>query len=580
MRKFLVFVILIAAMCGGYSAYWYKKANDFKQMFAQSVDAFNQQNKPLTKDLSLVRYSSVEITGFPFAMVLEVNKPILDIPVSTLIREMPAYKDKLAGTPAPFEWVEEISYGEKITVTGNAMGDYFTLTTNGDRINTSLVNGAPRHAFITTSSMPVCHLGVQHPKGALPWTMQPLFTDLPTFFSVFRSFDCDIKNIAMKDKTSGTELLTAQSLNYSLTNVVEDPINHKLSFSLDAPNGQATPAFDTIVNDYRLMMYTLMGTPDAATPYPISETGKQDVKMAATYEGPTDTDHLKDPTMHAHVDLNSFEIHNALFNVSATLHLADTVQGTDRLIAFAFHSKSNATARYDEISQKNLVAVLRQMSQDNTTKDIAQKLAAAGTPEAIAAKIYPQMHDLGDFAIDVDFNMKAPNQAGAIAKHNTIALDDFNILTTPYGVKIKGTAVLNTPEKEPNVDISLTCISCNALVDDLGGYAMRVESVADQFNAQPAQPASSPFIKKDLIEGVKQFLHGIAESSAGNDLVIHVVMKDTGTFTISGKQLPEVMGVYMTTIVPHLPQQQPQTPPPAPIAPPPAAPKKTSNKHS
>jgi hypothetical protein len=113
----------------------------------------------------------------------------------------------------------------------------------------------------------------------------------------------------------------------------------------------------------------------------------------------------------------------------------------------------------------------------------------------------------------------------------------------------------------------VTCTSCDALVGDLGDYLMRIESVVAQTNPAPRPP----YLTKGLIDGVKQFLHGISENSAAGDVVINLAMKDTGAFTVSNKQLPEVMAVYMTTIAPHLPQPgggggQPElsAPPPVP----------------
>jgi hypothetical protein len=34
-------------------------------------------------------------------------------------------------------------------------------------------------------------------------------------------------------------------------------------------------------------------------------------------------------------------------------------------------------------------------------------------------------------------------------------------------------------------------------------------------------------------------------------------MKDNGAFTVSGKQIPEVLGLYMNTIAAHMPPPQP-----------------------
>ena len=120
----------------------------------------------MTKDLSLIRYESVAVTGFPFSMVVEITKPVLDIPVSVMLAD---YSHQTA-MPAPYEWVEEVSYGDKVTFTGNILGDHFTFTAYGDRTHKSLINRSARHTLVSSSSSPLtCHLGVERPSGGAPW---------------------------------------------------------------------------------------------------------------------------------------------------------------------------------------------------------------------------------------------------------------------------------------------------------------------------------------------------------------------------------------------------------------------------
>jgi hypothetical protein len=136
-------------------------------------------------------------------------------------------------------------------------------------------------------------------------------------------------------------------------------------------------------------------------------------------------------------------------------------------------------------------------------------------------------------------------------RKGSVSLDELNWVATPYGIKIKGSVAGNPNGIAPTGDLAFNCISCDALVNDLGGYAIRVETLVDK-----AYKAPKPYLTKDLLDGVKQFLHGIAEDGNAKDVLIHLAVSNAG-FTISGKQLPYVQALFSNTIVPRLPQMSP-----------------------
>jgi hypothetical protein len=564
MRKLIVLLVAVAILGAGYTAYWHRKADAFREMFTQSVDSLNEQAKPFTKDLPFFHYDAVQVTGFPFAMVIEASKPVVNLPVSALIEQVPDHRAMAAAARAPYEWVEEISYGDKITLTGNIMGDHYTLTASGDRTDKSLINRSARHTLVSSTSTPyVCHLGVERPTGGTPWTMQPIFTDLKTFLSIFRSLDCDTRDIALKDAASGAVLLTSDGVSFAATNEASAGINHRITFLVNSEKTKTTPAFDALYTDYLLMAYTLMGKADQlVSPIPPSENGEQNIKADLRYDGPTTLQAFTDPEANFHVDINTLDLQSALGTLSLEMHLGDVPQGNDRSLSFALHEKMNVTEHNDQLSQKYLAALLANMARhpDSAPADPVaqslQKLAMLGAPEQVVAKLYPQLHTFGKASLDIDFNVKGPNQDAKFLKQGIAMIDTFNLLTEPYGIKVKGSSNASTAGKPLTADFSLTCLACDALVSDFGNYLMRVESVVNQVSSPPRPTVLS----KDLFNGLTQFLHGISENSSAKDLVIHFVMKDSGP-TISGKQIQEVIGLYMSTVAPYLPKPAPAQPP-------------------
>ena len=554
MRKLLVFVVIVVAAAAGYSFYWHKKADDFLQMVQQSVTNINEGAKPITKDLTLIKYDSMHVTGFPMAMVLEITKPSVNLPVSEMMKSDP----KVAASAGAFEWVEQISYGDKVTLTGNVMGNSYTLTTNGDRVHKSLVNKQERHSLAATSAGPLtCNLGVEAPKGGTPWTMQPIFTNPETFIAIFRSFDCNVNDVAIKD-TKGETIFSLGKLAYSLTNKNDTGYNHKLAVQFVMEKAKSTTAFDAQYHDYITMFYTLQGKQKLAERMPTSMAvyGETNYKFDIAYTGPTDKKYFSDPGMSMHFDVNAFNMQTDIANMLYEMHFANAPQDNERVISLSLHGTSDSTERYDQLIKQMAVAVIGDLGdaegKTGMEADLAQGIAKAGTPEDIASAVTPQSHLLGKSAFDIDLTVKGPNEGKKFLMQANAKLDKLDWVAEPYGIKMNGSSTTQPGRPMPLADLKIDCLSCDALVSDLGNYMLRVQTLF----LKGAGNTNPPYLTADLLEGVKQFLHGISENATAKDLSIHLSMKDTG-MTVSGKQIPEVLALYGSTIASKMPQMSP-----------------------
>jgi hypothetical protein len=576
MRKYIVpaVIVIVIIAAGGYTAFWFKQADNFKHMLEQSIAALNDQAKSLKSDNTLVKYDSIHVTGYPTHMVLEIIKPVVDVPMSAFLQKTSTPPTVIAAAPPASEWIEEISYGEKVSFTGDITGSHFTLVAAGDRTHKSIVNRTTRHTLISSSVTPLtCHIAVEHPRGA-PWTMQPIFSDLPTFLSIFRAFDCNVHGVVLKDAATGTSLFTADNFSTFASHNPMDGINHALTFKLDYQNAIAFPASDAIVKEYADWSYSALGMPaDTYRALP-SLYGNQNASFDMHYEGTIDK--LNDAAaMHLTFDINKFNMKNALLDTELQAHIKSMPQGTvERTTSIVINGRTEVSELYDEIIAKQLAAIFSSLQHDEADKahpELKQLAIQMGTPEEIAAALTPHLHNLGKISLDMNVNAKGANRTDLFLKNGIFTVDAMDLVATPYGIKIKGMGNASIQGKSPSADISITCITCDTLVNDAGSYAMRIQSVFNRI-----QPGKQPYVTVDLLEGIKQFLHGIAENSADKnpqDLVIHIVMKDTGEFTISGKQVIQVLGLYGTTIAPRLSAAPPT--PQAPVAqtPQPAAPK-------
>jgi hypothetical protein len=318
---------------------------------------------------------------------------------------------------------------------------------------------------------------------------------------------------------------------------------------MESKNGKATAAADQLVKEILQLSSSLAGNSSAAAMIPMSEYGTQNVKFAMHYDGPVESKNMT-PAAQVHFDIDTFEAHNALANTAFQLHLGTAVQDNNRTVSITLHADSDVTERYDQLIAPLAADAYNNALQQQKTgpnASMVQTLSQLGTPQEVMATVLPKFHTFGKTTFDIDASAQGPDNTKAFFQQGKYTVNAFNWIAEPYGFKLAA----SVPNQLPFGDVTFTCITCDALINDMGDYGMRVEALVDKI-----PPGKQPYLSKNLIEGVKAFLHGISQ----NSLVIHVVMGNTGV-TVSDKQIPEVMNIFATTVAPFIPK--PQAPPPA-----------------
>jgi hypothetical protein len=192
---------------------------------------------------------------------------------------------------------------------------------------------------------------------------------------------------------------------------------------------------------------------------------------------------------------------------------------------------------------------------------LAKSLAALGSPEQAARLVTPKLSAFGPVSSSGSITVTGDNAPGALMRHAQVSLKDVSLSIPAYGLDAKGVwqdiavAGANAP-----LDITLTCIHCDAMIGALGDYALRVDRAL-----QAAQPGRPPVVTAPLIDGFRRFFHEVAESSSaantslnrkkdGSDLVYRLSYKRETGFTVNGKSLLQIFGLFGTTLAPQLQQ--------------------------
>lgn len=545
-----IVIVTILALGGIYTAYWFKQSNECKQILEQAIAHVNETAKT-KKSVPTIKYASISVSGFPFYMNFNINKPVLDIPASEIIKTaFPSAATK------PLDVILEISY-DQITAGANVMVSDFSLSNSGQNSLTPLVDGKAGNTMQVDLASPfTCGMKIDNPSYK-PWDMPYAFADAESFFTAFRSLDCKVTGVTAKDAASNTVISTLENMQLSLANAPLDQVNHKLTLLFDIKNAKDTPAYDNLMAYYFQLFYDLAGIPQDQRTIDtnFSQYGAQNSIIDISYQGPLDKAAMLDSHANIHFDIAAMNFRNDVYTLLSEMHMSNITASDTRNAAATIHWSLTAGEPYERLLSQQVAKTIRQVSADPFMSSFMMQLAANSSPDEIASALVPRFHTLGKISFDTDIALKGlPGQD--FTKGGSIVINQLDLSNSQYGVKVKGNGKSGA-NPMPTGELLATCVLCDTLVDGAAIYAAGIDQILAK-----SRPGHIPYVTTPLAAGIKQFLHALDEpstSKAPGSILIHLVAADNGKITISGKEFPEVFGLYGTYIASHLPHAQPQT---------------------
>ncbi len=532
----LVLIIILIGV--GYTFFWFKKADEFKASLQDFLTRQNELAKGLSKDTIFIRYESISASGYPFAIRLNIIKPVIDIPLSAMMQDYREKKNPQA--PVPDNIVFELSYDDIISVSSNLFADRFSLEVSGNSSMKPIVNNEAREALITNANTPLlCHLGIYNPDSQ-PWNVPQSFSDQNAFFTALRSVDCTISSATYTQ--SGTPAATIENVNLTLVTDPIDSTNRKITFDADVKNGKSLPAVDETLNSWLQLLFDAKGIAknQRGEPLNFSQYGTQNSTIRLSYEGPTEVAALTDPAAQVSLDVGAFNSQNDLYDVKSKAHFITGIHGDERTASLVVHSSLQATEQYEQMLAKAVSKVLNAASANPAMgANFAREINRSGNVDAVAAAIVPKLHTIGEIHFDTDIETKGDKDKN-ILENGDVTVNQLDLTTSAYGLKVKGGGK-TTSSNLPVGALMVTCVLCDAMMDTIGDYAITVDSLLAKNRA-----GQTTYVTKPLVDGIKQFFHAIDSNTDKNskDIAVHVVVDDQGKITISGKQLLEVIGLF------------------------------------
>ncbi|MEI6730194.1 MAG: hypothetical protein WCL30_02955, partial [Pseudomonadota bacterium] len=181
-----------ALVIGGYTAFWFKESEIFKQQAINNIEKINQAQKNLNKDVVAIKYDSIEASGYPFEMKLNIIKPVITLDAAAAIKSFKQMQKKGGSIDAsqdakPISWIVEIAYGDAVSLTGNLFMNKFSLASSGENTIKSTLNGQLRSVVLSSSPNAICNLSIAPKEGNLPWQIPAVFNDGKAFLNAFKS---------------------------------------------------------------------------------------------------------------------------------------------------------------------------------------------------------------------------------------------------------------------------------------------------------------------------------------------------------------------------------------------------------
>ena len=536
--------MFLAMVTGAYCIAWYSQATALKNAIEQSLNTLNASQK-------LITYDALEASGFPTNLYVSIFKPHFHGRVDVLLKSLqptppepnpanpqtPVLANPFASMPA---WEEDDVLDGKIIFGVNAMSESFTMSIQGNWLETSKLADKTNTLNHTQSGNTTCVLQLQRGTGMLStlWNFDLLTrfqTDPASLLKDFRKIDCAQNGNTVIDQSNNATLATSGPLRVYATNTVQTEA-HQIRFYLKATDMEITPQGDAMTATYIQSFYP-------GYPYPLNFSiyGKQNAEIDFTFEAPINTDKA-DGNTPVHIALEKLDMTNAVYNHHMTFKLDNHATDNIRTAKIQLNSESNFNEQYDTLVQNNLRGLIQQAYSSNDPRfSNLQGDLKKYTPDQLYAIIYPALfsfHALGKVTENID----ATYQGTTDFTTGTATLANLDLSSSLYGLKANGSAKL--AQKFPQEgNLTISCANCLQMIDDIAAYSQRVQKVVSYFAPEKTDIA----IDANKADGIKRFLSTLTSANKnGTDsttLTFNIAGSLSSGITINGRNLGEIMSM-------------------------------------
>ena len=513
-RLFLVLGVTAAVAVGAfgvYAGFWFHQADEAQRQIASTIVDLNIRAKSIDKNVTFLRYDSITSNGFPFEMSLTLNKPALELPITSLLRSAGVPGLKRRNQTA--DWTEILGT-DAITFSNDTASDDTVFQFPHPITDRSYLNHKLANTYVTSSNDLTCRtkaLGmIFHDIAAMKQSSASLNAEL---LNTDSGMSCLAKGIKVSDALSKALLYGEDESSINFSNSPSDDAHRNIHFQLRHVNAQYSPAGGIAAAEMFKKLNLVMGLGKESGLHFInpSEFGKYKQDIDMSYDGPVDKAAFHSNDLRLSFDIKHFDLKSSLMNTTLTMHAATDGNNTDENDHLSVHQRTNVSGRYDN-------------------------LIAQSTNSNIAAALVPHLHSLGTLKFDLDASGNITNGLKNKSEYSSLKLNNFSVNTNPYGIDIHGN--FWDQGEQQYTDMILTFRNFDKMITDIGAYALRVEAAMPEVYRK-----KTALLTRSHIANVRQFFHTIADTPNSNShtMVIHVQKEPDAQFTVNGKGMLEIL---------------------------------------
>ncbi len=538
MRNTILVAILVflIVLFGGGAIVWYFNAEGMKKSIQDLISDINDGEPYIT-------YSSIEASGFPFALNVSVVNPRFTGGVDNFF--LKTFEKGKSKEDSSFKfmrgWSEDVALDGKITVGSHILSNSFLLNISGNLKDTTTVTGKPTFIAGQAAEEINCVLRLSPSmilKGGT-WSVDALSSE--KFLDNISALECNIPSSTIakiRDGTSNVQdkLFSAGPQNISLTQTIVDDFRH-IQFSLHSRDAEFTRAGAELLTYYQIAFNPYNERPSRA-----DMTGAETVAIEGTYSAPLAFEDIFSAPIT--LDIPKIKITNAIAtHEGSVLFENSTAQNTSSI---NLHAKLESSPKegFDHLVLQTMHDMLHYLYVSNdprvqSTQKVLNTIDEDKAHQYIVDAI-PRFEPLQKLSYELNgtYNGSADMTSG-----NAI-LKSLKLEAMPYGITANANIKRAPQIPYPTGELNLNCRSCVELIDDLADYANRVQMAYAKFSPENAAPY---YVKPAKVEALKSFLAEVASASkqtTAEDYAFGLKNNSKGEVSLNERPISELLTLY------------------------------------
>jgi hypothetical protein len=562
MKKFLIFLILLAMAGGAGFIFWKKQAKIIEAQLAQTIASFNEDVKKQT-GVTPVEYESLSISGFPFAITLTMHNPIIRLPLSDW-----------AAQQTNIKWVEEHRFDGDMTLSADWKVTKYTVRFPAKRQSITTINYKPEFARNATTEWPMeCSLNLNMSEAMDNlWQPMKMLRLAKENLALIKSVGCSLQGYQLTSTANANipfQTIGNLAVEAHFDRAANNQLHTLLTITLD--KFHAYPASDqyykTLLTAFPSLAAQLNN--DYIVPHSLALFGEQNLALNADYTGT-----FAPLTLMADLqwDIPQFSWKNALFTSNGRIKISNQPNQTARQINFDIDASANFTKEAEALAHRILAHrfYYRPVAIGITGFHVSTAYLPPNQLGAFVADVFPHLSELNPthFVANGAMQVTPDINSGSIFPRNTeVTVNNLRLENSSWKIGIVGKGTYAPAQIFPTLDAKIAIENGNAFYEQLEARMIQMEQWR-----QVQRPAPVMLITQDFLTDFKRFIDTIAQGkrenlqseikSIGNP-VFHVALQNFLP-SINGLSLNEIMLLYNNLIMTHFGNNAPPPPTPQP----------------